>query len=146
MDLIRLLIHSPGWFWLIGLGQDNHSNESVNCINKISVLKVVSAMAADVEVSKPTRCALDKNECVNVQDLLISYNSSLNEEHVWALCHQCVKCYRDYFNKANSDEGSNQRKVPVLVSALCHIKLHREGTVHEDTIFPENESGEFISL
>lgn len=83
-------------------------------------------MAADVEV-RPNKCKLDENDCVSLLDILISFNAPINEEHAWALCYQCAKCFK---NALHSD-----REKCRVVSELQHVLLHRDGQVHSNTIF-----------
>lgn len=92
-------------------------------------------MAADVEV-RPRKCKLDENECVSLLDILISFNAPINEEHAWALCYQCAKCFQ---NALQSDRGMCR-----VVTELEQVVLHRDGNVHSNTIFagggtPNNE-------
>ncbi|KAG8275886.1 actin nucleation factor [Homalodisca vitripennis] len=83
-------------------------------------------MAADVQVT-PRKCRLDENECVSLLDILISFNAPINEEHAWALCYQCAKCFK---NALQQDRGSCK-----VVTELEQILLHRDGYVHANTIF-----------
>lgn len=83
-------------------------------------------MAADVGV-RASKCGVDKNECVSLLDILISFNGPINEEHAWALCYQCAKCFKAALEK---DRGLCR-----VVKELDQILIHRDGQVHENTIF-----------
>lgn len=77
--------------------------------------------------SRPRKCTLDQNDCVSLLDILISFNAPINEEHAWALCFQCAKCFKNAFE--------SDRNLCKVVSDLDHVILHREGYVHPNTIF-----------
>lgn len=83
-------------------------------------------MASDVEVS-PNKCILDDKGCVSLMDILISFNAPISEEHAWALCYQCAKCFK---NALQSD-----REKCKVVTDLDHVLIHRDGQVHSSTIF-----------
>lgn len=76
---------------------------------------------------RPRKCALDKDDCVNLLDILRSFNAPINEEHAWALCFQCAKCFKSAFE--------SDRNLCKVVSDLKQVILHREGYVHTNTIF-----------
>lgn len=82
--------------------------------------------------SKPMKCKLDADECVSLSDILISFNAPISEEHAWALCYQCAKCFKNAYTK-NRDKCR-------LVKKLDQVLLHKEGYVHPKTIIFENES------
>lgn len=83
-------------------------------------------MAEDVKVSDK-QCILDQNGCVTLKNILIAFNAPINEEHAWALCYQCSKCFKNAIQ--------NERDRCLLVSELDHVLLHRDGQVHPNTIF-----------
>ena len=84
-------------------------------------------MAEDVKVKNDKRCFLDRNGCITLKNILISFNAPINEEHAWALCYQCSKCFKNSIR--------NERETCLLVSELDHVLLHRDGQVHSNTIF-----------
>ncbi|XP_039279947.1 protein spire isoform X2 [Nilaparvata lugens] len=84
-------------------------------------------MSEDVEV-KPRKCILDKNECVSLLDILISFNAPISEEHAWALCFQCAKCFKNTF--------SSDRTRFRVVEDLDQVLIHRDGHVHHTTVLP----------
>jgi hypothetical protein len=88
-------------------------------------------MAADVAVSaggadQPS-LSLDASGCVSLQDILLAFNAPISEEHAWALCFECVKC----FQNALHEHG----KCLVVVEPE-HIVLHKDGQVHLRTVLP----------
>jgi spire-like protein len=89
-------------------------------------------MAADVKVTP--KCSLDSNDCVTLKDILISFNAPITEQHAWALCYQCAKCFK------NAIEIDRERCC--VVSKLDHVLIHREGQVHSNTIFVEGGSSD----
>lgn len=90
-------------------------------------------MAEDVEVGDK-QCILDVNGCVSLKNILISFNAPINEEHAWALCYQCSKCFKQSIQ--------NERERCLLVSELDHVLLHRGGQVHPNTIFGSGRTNE----
>jgi len=103
-------------------------------------------MAADVAVSgggggadQPS-LSLDASGCVSLQDILLAFNAPISEEHAWALCFECVKC----FQNALHEHG----KCLVVVEPE-HIVLHKDGQVHLRTVLPggtpsSDKTGEFF--
>nr|XP_018900947.1 PREDICTED: protein spire-like [Bemisia tabaci] len=83
-------------------------------------------MAGDVQV-RPKKCKLDQNKCVSLSDILISFNAPISEEHAWALCYQCAKCFKQGWE--------SDRDKCKLVSELDHVLIHQDGHVHSNTIF-----------
>ncbi|XP_071447696.1 protein spire isoform X2 [Hetaerina americana] len=95
-------------------------------------------MAADVKVSGvkgAPKCSLNAEDCVSLQDILLSFNAPINEEHAWALCYQCAKCFKNTFDRADGDE---KLKKCYLVSQLDHVMLHKDGQVHPSTIYDDS--------
>lgn len=90
-------------------------------------------MAADVKVTP--RCSLDANGCVSLENILISFNAPISEEHAWALCYQCARCFS---NALQSD-----RKRCFEVGELEHVLLHKDGQVHPNTVFAGGGTGRF---
>ncbi|XP_065200343.1 protein spire isoform X2 [Planococcus citri] len=79
---------------------------------------------------KPAKCMLDEEDSVALSDILISFNGPINEEHAWALCYQCAKCFKNSYSK----EYEKCR----LVKELDQVKLHREGYVNSKSIVCED--------
>jgi hypothetical protein len=108
----------------------------------------IDEMAADVAVSgggggggadQPS-LSLDASGCVSLQDILLAFNAPISEEHAWALCFECVKC----FQNALHEHG----KCLVVVEPE-HIVLHKDGQVHLRTVLPggtpsSDKTGEFF--
>ncbi|CAB0008172.1 unnamed protein product, partial [Nesidiocoris tenuis] len=73
------------------------------------------------------KCMLDEDHCVSLKDILLSFNAPISEEHAWALCYQCAKCFR---NAMRTD-----REKCSIVASISEILIHRDGQVHSNTIF-----------
>ncbi|XP_065331979.1 protein spire isoform X3 [Cloeon dipterum] len=87
-------------------------------------------MAADVAVDQPS-LSLDASGCVSLQDILLAFNAPISEEHAWALCFECVKC----FQNALHEHGKC-----LIVSDPQHIVLHKDGQVHVRTVLPGDKA------
>lgn len=91
--------------------------------------------------TKPVKCKLDADECVSLSNILVSFNAPISEEHVWALCYQCAKCFKNAYTK--------HRDKCRLVKKLDQVILHKDGYVHAKSIICEDRlqdtsCGEFI--
>jgi spire-like protein len=60
-----------------------------------------------------------------LEDILNSFNSSIREEHAWALCYQCAK----YYSECVSSRKPNVQ----IVEEVRHVYLQTDGNVHENT-------------
>jgi hypothetical protein len=69
--------------------------------------------------------ALDGAECINLQQILQAFNSTISEEHAWALFHQSARC----FHKCLA-EGTTC----YLATEPRHLLLHRDGSVHPKSL------------
>ncbi len=89
-------------------------------------------MSADNEEAdaEPVKCKLDLEDCVSLSNILVSFNAPISEEHAWALCHQCAKCFKNAFSK-------NREKCR-LVKRLEQVILHKDGYVHDKSIICED--------
>lgn len=72
------------------------------------------------------KCRLDEEGTVCLKDILESFNSSIKEEHAWALCYQCARCFKQVVN----DSGIERC---YTVTEVEHVRLHSDGTVHPRT-------------
>ncbi|KAK7874016.1 hypothetical protein R5R35_013423 [Gryllus longicercus] len=94
--------------------------------------------ATDVKVTP--RCVLDANGCLSLRDILVSFNAPINEQHAWALCYQCAKCFRGCLQTSRQ---THQRCF--CVSELEHLLLHRDGHVHPSSVFGSDAAGTHAS-
>lgn len=68
---------------------------------------------------------LDAAECITLQQILQAFNSTISEEHAWALFYQAARCYQRCLT-----DGSTC----YLVTEPRHVLLHRDGSVHPRTL------------
>jgi hypothetical protein len=64
------------------------------------------------------KCKLDSHGCLNLQDILLMFDSPINQERAWALCYQISKglsCLME--NKFYE------------ISELSQIVLHKDGNI-----------------
>lgn len=81
---------------------------------------------------KPVKCKLNEDDCVPLADILISFNAPISEEHAWALCYQCAKCFKNSYYK-NRDKCR-------LVKKLDQVIIHKDGYVNPKSIVCEDRS------
>ncbi|XP_014483928.1 PREDICTED: protein spire isoform X7 [Dinoponera quadriceps] len=69
------------------------------------------------------RCKLDSHGCLNLQDILLIFDSPVSQERAWALCYQTAK----------SLSGLTQNKF-YEISEFSQIVLHKDGNVRLDNL------------
>ncbi|CAH2067480.1 unnamed protein product, partial [Iphiclides podalirius] len=72
-----------------------------------------------------TEFSLDASDCINLQQILQAFNSTISEEHAWALFYQAAKCFQKCLA-----EGSTS----YLATEPRHLLLHKDGFVHPNTL------------
>lgn len=77
-------------------------------------------------MSSKSKCKVNSDGSVCLEDILNSFNSPIGEEHAWALCYQCAK----YYSECISSRKPNVH----IVTEVCHVYLQTDGNVHENTI------------
>ncbi|EFA04670.1 protein spire [Tribolium castaneum] len=77
-------------------------------------------------MSAKAKCKVNSDGSVCLEDILNSFNSSIREEHAWALCYQCAKYY--------SECVSSRKQNVHIVTEVRHVYLQTDGNVHENTI------------
>lgn len=82
---------------------------------------------------KPYLCKLDENDCVSLVNIIKSFNTPVSEEHAWALCYQCAKCFKNAFER----EPNRCR----VVKNLEEVLIHKDGFIHPSTIINSEEIG-----
>ena len=70
---------------------------------------------------KKPRCKLDSNDCVNLKDILFSFNGPISQEQAWALCYQAAKAFLNLSQNEFCE-----------LSDMSHILLHKDGHVRMD--------------
>lgn len=82
---------------------------------------------------KPVLCTLDDDDCVSLVNIIKSFNTPVSEEHAWALCYQCAKCFKNAFER----EPNRCR----VVKNLDEVRIHKDGFIHPSTIVNNEEIG-----
>lgn len=86
---------------------------------------------------KPCLCKLDQDDCVSLANIIKSFNTPVSEEHAWALCYQCAKCFKNAF-----EHDPNRCRV---VKNLEEVRIHKDGFIHPSTIIISEEIGMFYT-
>lgn len=76
-------------------------------------------------MSHKGRCSLNSDGSICLSDILASFNSSIKEEHTWALCYQLAK----YFLEALSSKKHHIHNI----TDVKHVFLKSDGSIHENT-------------
>uniref|UniRef100_A0A224XK81 Putative kinase non-catalytic c-lobe domain protein n=1 Tax=Panstrongylus lignarius TaxID=156445 RepID=A0A224XK81_9HEMI len=76
---------------------------------------------------KLKKCTLNEDHCVTLADILAAFNAPLSEEHAWAVCYQCAKCFRNAIRN-NPDRCK-------VVYEIDQVLIHKDGHVHPNTIY-----------
>ncbi|XP_048485369.1 protein spire isoform X2 [Plutella xylostella] len=76
-------------------------------------------------MKRGSREAPDAGDCVSLQRILQAFNSTISEEHAWALFHQGARC----FQRCLTDGATCY-----LVTEPRHVFLHKDGSVHPSTL------------
>lgn len=76
--------------------------------------------------------ALDGAECISLQQILQAFNSTISEEHAWALFHQAARCFQKCLSEGATCYAATEPR---------HVFLHKDGSVHPTTLLhPGGES------
>lgn len=71
----------------------------------------------------------DSENCIQLEEILKTFNSPISEDQAWALIYQSIRMYVNLIEKA--DEISlKELRVPVNTK---NIKIHKDGLVHIDS-------------
>lgn len=96
----------------------SNSKKSPDCnLEEATVLKKEMVKKKENSSARP-KCKLDSHGCLNLQDILLMFDSPINQERAWALCYQIVKglsCLTE--NKFYE------------ISELWQILLHKDGDI-----------------
>lgn len=83
--------------------------------------------------TKP-KCKLNSDGSVSLKDILDSFNSSIREEHAWALCYQCAK----FFYEATATTPGKCK----IVTDVSEVFLQTDGNIHPNTLFGRSSDDE----
>lgn len=77
-------------------------------------------------MNSKTKCKVNSDGSVCLRDILNSFNSSVKEEHAWALCYQCAKYFSDCIQTGKQN--------CCIITEVQHVYLKTDGNIHENTI------------
>lgn len=77
-------------------------------------------------MASKAKCKVNSDGSVCLEDILNSFNTSIREEHAWALCYQCAKYYSDCLSSRKPDVH--------IIADVRHVFLQTDGNVHDQTI------------
>ncbi|KAJ8921032.1 hypothetical protein NQ315_015828 [Exocentrus adspersus] len=78
-------------------------------------------------MNSKTKCKVNSDGSVCLRDILDSFNSSVKEEHAWALCYQCARYLSDCIQ-------SGRHNNCFIITEVQHVYLKTDGNVHENTV------------
>lgn len=110
----------------------SNSKKNPDCNQeKVTVLEESQSTINKTEdASVRPKCKLDSHGCLNLQDILLMFDSPISQERAWALCYQI----------ANSLSHLTENKF-YEISELSQIILHKDGN-----IWIENLAGDHFVL
>ncbi|XP_043469307.1 protein spire [Leptopilina heterotoma] len=80
-----------------------------------------SRVNSKMKRTKKPKCKLDSNNCLNLKDVLLSFNGPISQEQAWALCYQAAKTFLNL--------SQNEYRT---LSDSSHLLLHKDGSVQMD--------------
>ncbi|XP_063838394.1 protein spire isoform X2 [Ostrinia nubilalis] len=89
------------------------------------VCRVVSAMMRKTGAAGGPELALDAADCMSLQQILQAFNSTISEEHAWALFHQAARCFQKCLSEGATCYAATEPR---------HVVLHKDGSVHPSTL------------
>ncbi|KAH7642590.1 hypothetical protein HUG17_5637 [Dermatophagoides farinae] len=104
----------------------------------------------DEQQQQLVKCTLDDDQCLNLANILQSFQTAINEEQAWALCYQIVKCFRQYYQPpVNSSKTSHHNHHHhnhhhhdcYLITDPSHVHIHKDGFIHRKTLDPKTFNG-----
>lgn len=105
------------------------------CEKIVNINNIKKKIIASDDIRIMKNC--DSENCIQLEEILKTFNSPISEDQAWALIYQSIRMYVNLIEKA--DEISlKELRVPVNTK---NIKIHKDGLVHIDSA---NE-GEFIN-
>lgn len=82
------------------------------------------------------KCELDAQGCLSLGNILESFSAAINEEHAWAICFLFAKTGQSVLSDPECKKACH------LVSKTEHVKLHKDGDVHEETFLPHSATAD----
>ncbi|XP_071634488.1 protein spire isoform X4 [Temnothorax longispinosus] len=96
---------------------------------KAAILKESQAVNKKEDASARSKCKLDSHGCLNLQDILLMFDSPVSQERAWALCYQIAK----------SLSCSTENKF-YEISELSQIILHKDGDIWLENLAGSKQS------
>lgn len=84
-----------------------------------------------------TEFTLNSSNCISLQQILEAFNSSISEEHAWALCYQSARCFQRCIADGNTC---------YLVTEPKHILLHKDGNIHPSTLLHPGDDSSRVEV
>lgn len=76
-------------------------------------------------MNSKTKCKVNSDSSVCLKEILNSFNSSIKEEHAWALCYQCAKYFSECLESGRQD--------CYVINEVQHVYLKTDGNIHDNT-------------
>ncbi|XP_029678757.1 protein spire isoform X3 [Formica exsecta] len=108
------------------------SKKSPDCnLKEATVLKekMQETVKKKEDSSARPKCKLDSNGCLNLQDILLMFDSPISQERAWALCYQIVK------GLSRLTENKFYE-----ISELWQIVLHKHGDICLESLAGSKQS------
>ncbi|KAG5880480.1 hypothetical protein JTB14_026692 [Gonioctena quinquepunctata] len=77
-------------------------------------------------MSSRSKCKINSDGSVCLSDILSSFNTSIKEEHAWALCYQITKYFHECLQTRKKQHFH-------IITATQHVFLKTDGNIHENT-------------
>lgn len=77
-------------------------------------------------MSSKQKCRVNSDGSVPLKDVINSFNSSVKEEHAWALCYQCAKYFRECLQ--------SRKQNCFTITEIQDVYLKTDGNIHEKTV------------
>ncbi|XP_071576138.1 uncharacterized protein Spir isoform X3 [Temnothorax nylanderi] len=108
----------------------SNSKKSPDCNQKkAAILKESQAVNKKEDASARSKCKLDSHGCLNLQDILLMFDSPVSQERAWALCYQIAK----------SLSRSTENKFYEILE-LSQIILHKDGDIWLENLAGSKQS------
>lgn len=134
MDVSSSPVYSPPKNGQYRLSSNTRTSKSCENSPETGVVRCRGVVMP--EKNKP-RCKLDGNNCLSLNDILLSFDGPISEEQAWAVCYQCAKSFRNLFHAGNHN---NNRLYDA--TEYGHVLLNKDGDVHATTFRDPPQPGE----
>lgn len=114
----------------------SNSKKSTDCNQKkAKVFEESQAVKNEREdvLARP-KCKLDSHGCLNLQDILLIFDSPVSQDRAWALCYQIAKSLSRLMENKFYE-----------ISELSQILLHKDGDIWLEDLAGDNFVLEFTN-